>query len=143
MKVLIHPSFPHDQRKFEAQYAEISEGLKDRFRSEIADALEAIEAAPTRAGHLVDDDSKIPIEFRRRNLRVFPFFVLYAWNEGLLFFGSIVPVRSDPLTWLTRFGEDARQKEPPVVGFATEEDILRTNARLLRVHEDALGKLAK
>ena len=32
MKVVFHPEFPGDQRKFEAGYAEISVGLALRFR---------------------------------------------------------------------------------------------------------------
>ncbi len=45
MKVLFHPDFPRDQRKFEADYAEISVGLAARFRTEIDDAIDAIKAA--------------------------------------------------------------------------------------------------
>ncbi len=33
----------------------------------------------------------------------FPFFVLYGVSEDSLIFGSVIPSRSDPLTWLTRF----------------------------------------
>lgn len=42
-------------------------------------------------------------EFRRRNLHAFPFFILYGWTGDILIFGSIIPIRADPLTWLTRF----------------------------------------
>ena len=42
-------------------------------------------------------------EFRRRNLHAFLFFVLYGWTGDALVFGAIIPTRSDPLTWLTRF----------------------------------------
>jgi len=35
MNVLFHPDFPNDQRKFQAEYAAISEGLGMRFRQEI------------------------------------------------------------------------------------------------------------
>lgn len=76
MKVVFHPEFPRDQRKFEADYAEISPTLASRFREEIDGAIAAIKAAPSGAGHFVNTGSKIVPEFRRRNLHAFPFFVL-------------------------------------------------------------------
>jgi hypothetical protein len=103
MKVVFHPEFPRDQRKFQAGYAEISEGLAARFRSEIDDAIAAIKASPSGAGHFVHTGSSVVPEFRRRNLHAFPFFILYGWTGDILIFGSIIPTRSDPLTWLTRF----------------------------------------
>ena len=103
MKVVFYPEFPSDQRKFQAGYGEISEGLAARFRQEIDDTIEAIKASPSAAGHFVNTGSTIVPEFRRRNLHSFPFFVLYGWTSDILIFGSIIPVRSDPLNWLTRF----------------------------------------
>lgn len=103
MKVLFHPEFARDQRKFQNSYGEISEGLADRFRQEIAEAVEAIKASPPGAGHVVKMGSTVVKEFRRRNFHAFPFFVLYGWTGDVLIFGSIIPTRSDPLTWLTRF----------------------------------------
>jgi hypothetical protein len=105
MKVVFHPEFPDDQRKFQAGYAEISPGLAVRFRQEIDDAIEAIKASPSGAGHFVNTGSVIVPEFRRRNLQAFPFFVLYGWTNETLIFGSIIPTRADPLNWLTRFPE--------------------------------------
>src|SRR5437867_3981690 len=52
MKVVFHPEFPADIRKFEAQYARISEGLAARFRRETDDAVEMIKSCPGRAGPL-------------------------------------------------------------------------------------------
>ena len=103
MKVLFHPDFPSDQRKFQAGYAEISPGLAARFQRGVDDAITAIKEAPTAAGHFVNTGSAVVPEFRRRNLNAFPFFVLYGCKPGLLIFGAIVPTRSDPLNWLTRF----------------------------------------
>jgi len=54
MKVLFHPEFPKDQRKLQADYAVISVGLGDRFRMEIDNAIEAIKASPSAAGHFVN-----------------------------------------------------------------------------------------
>jgi hypothetical protein len=36
-------------------------------------------------------------------LRAFPFFILYGLADESLIFGLVIPSRSDPLTWLTRF----------------------------------------
>lgn len=104
MRVLYHPDFPKDIRRFEAEYGRISVGLAARFRREVDDALEAIQAAPQAAGHFLRTSSRVVREVRRRNLRAFPFFVLYGVTEEALIFGSLIPSRSDPLTWLTRFG---------------------------------------
>lgn len=103
MKVVFHPGFPADQRKFETSYAEISAGLAQRFRREIDEAITAIKAAPGAAGHFVNTGSSVTTEFRRRNLDAFPFFVLYGLTGDTLIFGSITPTRSDPLHWLARF----------------------------------------
>ena len=102
MRVTFHPEFPKDIRRFEADYATISDGLAARFRQEIDDAVQAIKASPSGAGHFLNVESRIVPE-RRRNLRAFPFFVLYGVIGDRLIFGSVIPSRSDPLTWLTRF----------------------------------------
>lgn len=74
-----------------------------RFRNELEEALDAIKASPQSAGHFLQTGSKVVREFRRRNLRAFPFFVLYGVTEDSLIFGSVILSRSDPLTWLIRF----------------------------------------
>jgi len=104
MRVLFHPDYPNDIRKFEADYRAISSGLAARFHKEITDALEIIKAALEAAGHFVQTGSQVVPEFRRRNLRAFPFFILYGISDDRVIFGSLIPSRSDPLTWLTRFG---------------------------------------
>jgi hypothetical protein len=106
MRVLFHPEFPKDVRKFEAEYAAISARLGSRFRNEIAEALQAIKSSPTSAGHFLDLGSSIVPELRRKNLRAFPFFILYGVADDRLIFGSVIPTRSDPLTWLARFGHE-------------------------------------
>ena len=103
MRILYHPDFPKDIRKFEADYKAISDGLAERFRKEIADALNAIKAAPQGAGHFLQTGSGVVPESRMRNLRAFPFFILYGVTDDSVIFGSVIPSRSDPLTWLTRF----------------------------------------
>jgi len=103
MTVIFHPEFPNDIRKFESGYAEISSGLALRFRTEIDAAVAAVKSSPQSAGHFLNLGSAIVTEFRRRNLRAFPHFILYGIADKRLIFGSVIPSRSDPLTWLTRF----------------------------------------
>jgi hypothetical protein len=72
--------------------------------------LEAIKSSPTSAGHFLNLGSSIVPELRRRNLKSFPFFVLYGVSRDQLFFGSIIPSHSDPLTWLARFSGGKRSE---------------------------------
>ena len=104
MTVIFHPEFPKDIRKFESAYAEISLGLAGRFRDEVEAAIAAVKQSPTSAGHFLNLGSAIVPEFRRRNLKAFPHFILYGVVGDKLIFGSVIPGRSDPLTWLKRFG---------------------------------------
>jgi hypothetical protein len=102
MRVLYHPDFPQDIRKFEEEYRRVSAGLAARFRAEVDEALTAITSAPQAAGHFLQTGSRVVPECRRRNLRAFPFFVLYGIAGDQLIVGSLIPSRSDPLTWLAR-----------------------------------------
>lgn len=103
MTVIFHPEFPNDIRKFESGYAQISIGLASRFRDEIDAAIESVKASPTSAGHFLNLGNPIVPQVRRRNLKAFPFFILYGVMGDRLIFGSVIPSSSDPLTWLTRF----------------------------------------
>jgi len=103
MIVSFHPDFPDDILRFEKEYREVSQSLAKRFRDEIDNAIETIKTSPNSAGHFLDLGSEIVRDLRRRNLRSFPFFILYGVTEETLIFGSVIPSRSDPLTWLTRF----------------------------------------
>ena len=103
MRVLFHPGFPKDVRRFEAEYAAISPCLATRFRQAVEAAIEKIKASPTSAGHFLNLGSAVVPELRRRNLRAFLFFVFYGATEDRLIFGSVIPSHSDPLTWLVRF----------------------------------------
>ena len=59
MRVIFHPEFPQDVQKFEKEYAQISDGLGLRFRLEVDQAIEAVKASPTSAGHILNLGSKI------------------------------------------------------------------------------------
>jgi hypothetical protein len=102
MRVMFHPEFSSDVLRFEAQYSKISEGLAARFRGEVLQAIDAIKRSPTRAGHFLTI-AAARSDLRRSNLRSFPFFVLYGVSKKAILFGSVIPSRSDPLTWLSRF----------------------------------------
>lgn len=105
MRVLFHPEFPKDVQRFEQDYRVISDGLVVRFRQEVDDALEAIRLSPSSAGHFLQTGSRVVTAVRRRNLRAFPFFILYGAADETVIVGSLIPSRTDPLTWLTRFEE--------------------------------------
>ena len=103
MKLVFHPKFAQDVKKFASQYGGISANLEQRFRSEVSSSLSRIESSPESAGHFVDTGSRIVKEVRRRNLSSFPFFILYGIESDLIVIGSLIPSASDPLTWLNRF----------------------------------------
>jgi hypothetical protein len=102
MRVIYHPEFSPDIQRFEKAYSQISNGLAARFREEVLQAIATIKAAPTSAGHFLTT-AEARSNLRRRNLKSFPFFVLYGFTGEELYFGSVIPTRSDPLTWLSRF----------------------------------------
>ena len=87
------------------EYSEISTRLGERFRDDVDNTIETIKAAPEAAGHYLDlgRGASVIRFLRRRNLRAFPFFVLYGVASDALIFGSVVPGRSDPLLWLARY----------------------------------------
>ena len=108
MRVMFHPEFPQDVRRFANVYREISPNLATRFHREIDTAIVAVKHSPASAGHYLNLGSKIVPELRRRNLHAFPFFILYGATAEQLIFGAVIPSRSDPLTWLIRFPQAKR-----------------------------------
>jgi len=100
----VPPDFPKDMRKFAGDYREVSSGLEERFRIEVNEAIATIKASTTGAGHYLQTGSAVIKDVRRRNLRSFPFFLLYGISGEFLTFGSRIPSRSDPLMWLSRLG---------------------------------------
>ncbi len=103
MRIEFHPEFPKDVLKFRLSYSHISAGLAERFRHELDQAVKAIKSSPTSAGHFLNLGSVVVPQLRRKNLKVFPFFILYGLTNDAIIFGAVVPSKSDPLTWLTRF----------------------------------------
>lgn len=76
MRVVYHPDFPSEIKKFAAQYRQISERLGLRFHKEVDDAIKRITTSPSAAGHFLNTGSEVVSEVRRCNLPSFPFFVL-------------------------------------------------------------------
>lgn len=105
MTVLYHPKFATDIRQYAERYRKVSPKLGTRFRLDVDEAIAAIKSAPTAAGHYVNTGSSILREVRRRNLKAFPFFVLYGVTKDQLLFGSVIPSASDPLAWLKPFDQ--------------------------------------
>ena len=103
MRFVYHPDFPKDIKRFFAQYSAISSQLGSRFLGEVDKAIDHIKQAPSSAGHFINIGSHIMKEVRRRNLKSFPFFVLYGVSGDVLVFRSLIPSASDPLSWLNRF----------------------------------------
>jgi hypothetical protein len=103
MKIFYHPKFSQNVRRFSEEYLKVYPVLGEKFILELREALDEVKGGPQHAGHLLKTRTKTPIIFRRRNLHSFPFFVLYGSTSDLLAFGALIPSRSDPLTWLTRF----------------------------------------
>jgi hypothetical protein len=114
MRVVFHPDFPKEIKKFTAEYRQISERLGLRFRKEVDEAITRITTSPSAAGHFLNTGSEVVREVRRRNLPSFPFFVLYGISGDMLVFRSLIPSASDPLTWLVRFPTESG--EPPSGG---------------------------
>jgi len=52
MRVLYHPEFANEIRKFEARYAEVSSQPGERFCEEVDHSVEVIKSSPTSAGSL-------------------------------------------------------------------------------------------
>ena len=103
MKIRFHPEFWNDLGRIEADYSVTSVGLAKRFRGEVIAGVNTIKTSPGGAGHYLNTGLRVVREFRRRNLKAFPFFILYGFTGNLLIFGSVIPHRSDPLSWLVRF----------------------------------------
>ena len=102
MRVTFHPGFSKDILKYGSPYSVISDRLEGRFREDLDRALAAIKDSPRSAGHFLNVPHALG-EVRRKNLRDFPFFVLYGLVADEVFVVSLIPSRSDPLTWLSRF----------------------------------------
>lgn len=102
MKIVFHPEFPQDIKRFESGYAAISPALAIRFRERVDEGIVAVIAQPSAAGHFLSSGSLLLREARRRNLKVFPFFILYGLHNDWLLFSSLIPNASDPLRWTDR-----------------------------------------
>lgn len=102
MRTVYHPEFARDIKRFESGYAEISPSLAIRFRERVDEGIVTVIAQPSAAGHFLSMGSLLLRDVRRRNLKVFPFFILYGLHHDRLIFASLIPSASDPLSWTDR-----------------------------------------
>ena len=73
MRGLFHPDFPKDVRRFEAEYARISDGLASRFRREVDEAVDAITSSPNSAGHFLNLGSSVVLNYGEEASGLFHF----------------------------------------------------------------------
>ncbi len=69
MDHIFHPLAVEDARKIEQDYARISEDLADRFWIELNEAIDEVFSRP--------EQHFDPSGYRRRNLKRFPFHILF------------------------------------------------------------------
>jgi len=107
MNIAAHEEFAKDQIKFWSGYSEISDRVAIRFQQQVDEAIFAIVAYPLAAGHFFYTGERQVKHLRRRNFKRFPFFILYSYDPtaDALFFGAVIPSRSNPRHWLDRFPE--------------------------------------
>jgi len=107
MHIAAHVEFANDQIKFWSNYSDVSERVAVHFQQQIDDAMLAIMTYPLAAGHFFQIGKRQVTHLRRRNLKRFPFFILYSYDTATdaLFFGAVLPARSNPSHWLERFTE--------------------------------------
>ena len=70
MEPIFHPQATHDAREIEKQYADISQELANRFWTDLNEALNHVFDFPER--QYFD-----PSGYRRRNLKKFPYHILF------------------------------------------------------------------
>jgi hypothetical protein len=95
MRVVCHPEFAVDLRNFRAEYSLISIGLGLRFGREVDEVIKRVKVSRGGAGHFLTIGSATLSNFRRANLRSFPFFVLYSAVEDQLL--SVRSFRAAPI----------------------------------------------
>jgi len=101
MKVVIDRRFTENQQNIQHDYVlTAGEQVSLRFRDEVDEAIESITRFPAAAGHLIRRPFQMGIPHRRRNLKKFPFFIIYAYGPKLLTFLWLLPSRSNPKNWL-------------------------------------------
>jgi len=99
MKVVLRNRFFRDQTEYCSAYLSVSETLGVRFEAEVSAAIEVIVERPTSAGHPIPIISKSGQTVRRRNLRIFPFFILYIVHKDRIVLSRLCALRSDPKAW--------------------------------------------
>jgi|GEM_PF-616101 len=106
MKVVVDKRFTDSQQSIQHDYElTASEQASLRFRDEVDEAIDSITRFPAAAGHLVRRWFRMGIPHRRRNLKRFPFFIVYAYEPDRLIFLWLLPSRSNPQNWFRKSTE--------------------------------------
>jgi len=100
MRVVVDRRFTESQQNIQHDYVlTAGEQVSLRFRAEVDEAIESIMRFPAAAGHIIRRRFRIGIPHRRRNLKKFPFFIVYAYAPGQVAFLWLLPSRSNPENW--------------------------------------------
>jgi len=105
MKVVIDRQLSIGRRRVLLYYEEKSGWAADNFEKALNEAIGAIKSAPTGAGHFIPRKSRNGIPHRRRNLKKFPYFIVYTYESEVLTLLRLIPSRSNPQGWFTDFAE--------------------------------------
>jgi len=105
MRLVVHEHFLQMEKKILLYYEEKSGWAADNFEKALNEAIGAIKSAPTGAGHFIPRKSRNGIPHRRRNLKKFPYFIVYTYEREVLALLRLIPSRSNPQGWFTDFAE--------------------------------------
>jgi len=103
MKVAANRQFATDSRNTLLYYEAKSGWAADHFKKALNDAVEAIRHSPTGAGHLIPRNFGTGLPHRRRNLKRFPYFIVYTYERKVLTLLRLLPSRSNPQNWFRDF----------------------------------------
>lgn len=99
MKLFFHEEFQRDVARVQLEIDLRYPGQGARFLADLRQAVSAVGQSPLAAGHFILHESVLPRTLRRRNLRIFPFFIVYRTKATSVEFGGLVPTKSDPDKW--------------------------------------------
>jgi len=102
MKLVIDKRVTTRTRHVSRDYARTaSEEVAHRFRNAVDEAIWAIARAPAAAGHLIHYPPDPKVAYRRRNLRTFPFFIIYSHEPKQITLLWLRASRSNPELYFT------------------------------------------
>ncbi|QEG35370.1 type II toxin-antitoxin system RelE/ParE family toxin [Bythopirellula goksoeyrii] len=99
-KIRFHPGMIDDLTQAIGWYDTKSHRLGDRFRVAVKCSLEEIERSPEANSRVFDDE-----DIRYRQIRSFPYLVLFRLHPGIIHIGGLVHSASDPKKWHSRMSD--------------------------------------